>query len=358
MSFCYVEKLHPFSLSPASLDWYLSKGWYRMGQNIFTTHFLCFQTQLYSAIWIRLRLSGFRFSKSQRKLLARNAKVFEHYIAYRKLTQEKEILYHRYASSFDGRLSPSLRDNLEDYDDSLLFNTYELNVRQKNNNELAAASYFDLGQKSAASILGIYEPNLKEYSLGYYTMLLEIAYCLEQGFDFYYPGYVVPGYQRFDYKLRLGPAEYYDLQSDQWLPFTNFDRQQGPAEKQQQALEGLKKELEKKSIPTDLCIYPLFEAPLYHLWQAEYIQYPYLLLLSGKVLIDAPLPLAAYDVHSGQYVVISAIALEDLRYLFNESYLLSFPEKGFVRSLLQKEQILFESQSAQDVVSFIQKQSF
>lgn len=357
MSFCYVEKLHPHSLSPASLDWYLAKGWYRMGQNIFTTHFLCFKTQLYSAIWIRLRLSDFQFSKSQRKLLAKNAQLFEHRTAYRKLTQEKEILYHRYASDFNGRLSPSLRDSLEDYDDGMLFNTYELSVRQKANNELIAASYFDLGQASAASILGIYEPSMKEYSLGYYTMLLEIQFCLDNGFEYYYPGYVVPGYQRFDYKLRLGPAEYYDLKTDQWLAFADFNPQQGPAEIQRSALQQLEaalRQTERGSDP-ELCIYPLFEAPLYHIWQAEYIQYPYLLLLSGQPIPNLPTTLAAYDVHSGQYVVLTAVSLEDLRYLFNESYLNSFPTKGFTRCLLQREQLLFQSPSLTETVSFIQE---
>ena len=28
--------------------------------------------------------------------------------------------------------------------------------------------------------------------------------------DYYYPGYVVPGYHRFDYKLKIGEVEFYD----------------------------------------------------------------------------------------------------------------------------------------------------
>ncbi len=327
-----------------------------MGSNIFTTHFLCFQNQLYSAIWIRLNLQDFHFTKSQRKLLAKNAKIFQHRAAYRHLTQEKEILYHRYASHFNGRLSPSLRDSLEDYDEGLVFNTHEITVRKRDTNELVAASYLDLGQKTAASILGIYEPTLKHYSLGYYTMLLEIAYCLEQGHVFYYPGYVVPGYERFDYKLRLGKAEYYDLVSDSWLPFSQFDPQQGPAERQYAELKTLEEALTPPSEQAlDLCVYPLFEAPLYHLWQAEYVQFPYLLLLNGQPKPNEPTTLVAYDVHSRTYLVLTAVSLEELRFLFNENYLNGFPEKGFVRCLLQKEQLLFQAALPAAVVEFIQQ---
>ena len=66
----------------------------------------------------------------------------------------------------------------------------------------------------------MYDPEYDRYSLGFYTMLLEIEYCMELGLKFYYPGYVVPGYSRFDYKLRIGDVDYFDLYSKEWLPFS------------------------------------------------------------------------------------------------------------------------------------------
>ena len=41
----------------------------------------------------------------------------------------------------------------------------------------------------------------KKYSLGFYTMLLEIDFGIKSGAEYYYPGYVVPNYFKFDYKL-------------------------------------------------------------------------------------------------------------------------------------------------------------
>lgn len=357
MAYRYVEKVHPFTLSPASLDWYLSKGWYRMGSNIFTTHFLCFKHQLYSAIWIRVDLQDFAFSKSQRKLLRKNEKLFNLSIGYRKFTQEKEILYSRYANNFDGRLSPSLRDSLEDYDDECVFNTYEINIRSKETNELVGASYFDLGEKAASSILGIYEPTYEQYSLGYYSMLLEIKFCLENGFRYFYPGYIVPGYQRFDYKLRSGPSQYYDLQLDDWVEFDQFVPDQGPVEQQATQLTLLGKELNALGIETELAIYPLFEARLYHLWQAEYLNYPYLLLLNGRVASGKDWLVAIYDPHTSEFRLLTAHSLEELRYLFSESYLLSFPEEGYVRCLLQQNQLIYQTADVQKMALRISQNS-
>ncbi|PHI20031.1 arginine-tRNA-protein transferase [Lewinellaceae bacterium SD302] len=353
MAYRYVEKSHPFVLSPESLDRYLARGWYRMGSNIFTTHFLCFQQQLFSAIWLRLDLETFRFSKSQRKLMRRNALKFEHQVNYRCFTQEKEILYSRYAADFNGRLSSTLRDNLEDYDQESIYNTYEVNIRDRESRELVAASYFDLGNNSVASILGIYEPGYKAHSLGYYTMLLEIAYCLENGFRYYYPGYVVPGYDRFDYKLRIGPCDFYDLPTSSWRPWIDFSPEIGPVEVQRDALSGLQSSIAEFGKESELCIYPLFEARLYHIWDAEYLPYPYVLLLNGMPRQQEDCFVAIYDPREKEYQLLRLLSLEEMRYLFSESYLASFPKRGFVRSLLQMEEIIYSTPDKATMASVI-----
>jgi len=201
MLFSYVDKNDPFVLSPESLDWYLSRGWYRMGGHIFTTHFLFFQDRPFSAIWIRQGLNTHKFSKSQRKLMRKNAKLFDLAIGPRVIDEEREELYTRYSANFNGRLSPTISDSLEDYENhNGIFNTWETTIRDKVSGKLVGVSYFDLGDTSAASILGIYDPLLSSFSLGYYTMLLEMEFCREQGLEYYYPGYVVPGYSEDNYQ--------------------------------------------------------------------------------------------------------------------------------------------------------------
>ncbi|MEO0790341.1 MAG: arginine-tRNA-protein transferase, partial [Bacteroidota bacterium] len=275
-------------------------------------------------------------SKSQRKLMRKNAKQFNHKVGARKFTLEKELLYNRYAKDFNGRLSPSLRDNLEDYDEESIFNTYEVSIRDKNNNSLVAASYFDLGDKSAASILGIYEPEFERFSLGYYSMLLEIAYCLEQGFDYYYPGYIVPGYKRFDYKMRIGETDYFDVKSGEWLPLQGFERDMGPAERQIQSLERLKAAIDNKIEQAETLIYPLFEARLYHAWPDSFLEQPYILLLGNRPTKQGQCVCVIFDPVSEEYILLLCQSMGDIRYYFSEKYLKSFPDESFLVALLDR----------------------
>jgi hypothetical protein len=119
----FAEKHYPEILLPAELDTYLAKGWYRMGQTIFTTHFLCFGEQFYSAIWVRLPLDGYVFRKSLRKLVNRNDKLFRTEFGSVTLSREKEKLYLRYKAFFPGVLASSLKDALLDGEENNIYDT-------------------------------------------------------------------------------------------------------------------------------------------------------------------------------------------------------------------------------------------
>lgn len=351
MLFPYAEKNTPFVLSPESLDWYLGKGWYRMGANIFTTHFLFFQQQAFSAIWIRIDLKDFRFSKRQRKLMRRNAKLFTVASGPRVIDRERNDLYRRYAADFDGRLSPTISDSLEDYEGTdSVFNTWETTVRETVSGQLVGVSYFDLGDEAAASILGVYDPKLKSFSLGYYTMLLEIAFCLERGMRYYYPGYVVPGYQRFDYKLRLGPSEYFDIRTDSWRPYDQEDiEQNGPTEIQRKMLALLAEGIhEKVGKANPVLTYPLFEAGLYDVWSEDYIPYPYFYPLgadsAGNMLI------VCFDPKEQEFMILECIHMIEAQLMFNTSYLNNFDQGHFFSELLAIRNILFRSPSPEVII--------
>lgn len=342
----YAEKNTPFSLSPESLDWHLERGWYRMGSTIFTTHFLFFNYQPYSALWIRVPLTDFSFSKSQRKLLRKNAKLFDIAIGPRTIDDEREELYQRYASDFDGRLSPTISDSLEDYDGQSVFNTYEVTVRDRVSQQLVACSYFDLGDSSAASILGIFDPKLRSFSLGYYTMLLEMEYCLTHGFSTYYPGYVVPGYRRFDYKLRLGPAQFFDLRTGDWQSYGNIEpSREAPVEIQQLQLRAFIDRLREKGFVTGLYVYPLFEAGLYDIWNDDYFPYPYLVPLTK---IGAKrIYVVAYDPRERHYYLLECKHMVQTQLLFNTDYLRSFDAGDFLTELLAVKRVLYRSASTE-----------
>ena len=342
MLFSYSDKNTPFVLSPESLDFYLAKGWYRMGSNIFTTHFLFFKERAYSAIWLRLDLKDFRLSKSQRKLLRRNAKHFAPATAPKEINQERENLYRIYADNFDGRLSPSIADSLEDYGNDTVFNTQEITVRKHNSGKLVAASYFDIGQNSAASILGFYHPDLHAFSLGYYTMLLEIEYCLENGIRYYYPGYVAPGYSRFDYKLRLGPCDYFDLSTEQWLPYADADLDRdGPVEIQRAKLGALAEGMKAYGVNAPVATYPLFEAGLYDVWNDDYVPYPYFYVVGKDT--NNQLIVVAFDPKERAYFVLQCDHMVQTQLLFNSQYLKELRDKQCFTDLLATKAVLFQT---------------
>ena len=121
----FGEKRYPESLSPEELDIYLANGWYRMGQSIFTTHFLCFHDQFFSALWVRLSLKNYEFSKSLRKIIRRNYSAFDIRFQPVQITPEKEALYQKYKQSFPGQLAPTLEDSLHEGFDGNIYNTFE-----------------------------------------------------------------------------------------------------------------------------------------------------------------------------------------------------------------------------------------
>jgi|AntRauTorckE5430_2_1112549.scaffolds.fasta_scaffold00508_11 arginine-tRNA-protein transferase len=351
MLFPYADKNTPFVLSPESLDWHLGKGWYRMGGHIFTTHFLFFQEQPYSAIWIRVDLQNFQFSKRQRKLLRRNAKLFELGSGPRVIDTERENLYVRYAADFDGRISPTIADSLEDYEGKAsLFNTWETTVRDKVSGQLVGVSYFDLGDQAAASILGVYDPLLKSFSLGYYTMLLEIQYCIDNGMRYYYPGYVVPGYQRFDYKLRLGNSEYFDLRTDSWIAYDQEDiNHNGPTESQRRWLALLTDQLSSiNEKHPGVFIYPLFEAGLYDMWNEDYLPYPYFYPLGKDTAGDVLL--VTFDPKDQEYLVLQCFHKAEAQLMFNAAYLNGFSQKNFFTDLLSVRNVLFRTSHPEVII--------
>ena len=101
-----------------------------------------------------------------------------------------------------------------------VFNTYVIELRD--GDRLIAAGIFDHGERTLAGILNFYDPAYRQHSLGKYLLLLKTDYARRLALDYYYPGYLVHGYPKFDYKLFACAAatEVFDSISGQWLPFS------------------------------------------------------------------------------------------------------------------------------------------
>ena len=69
---------------------------------------------------------------------------------------------------------------------------------------------------------GLTYPAYRQHSLGKYLMLLKTEYARRWQLDYYYPGYLVHGYPKFDYQLfvDIAATEVFHHATSQWQPFS------------------------------------------------------------------------------------------------------------------------------------------
>ena len=290
----------PETLEAEELDAYLEQGWFRMGQTIFTTNFLQFKNQVYSAIWLRVSLKDFSADKTQQKLTKRNS-AFRTEIKPAAITFEKEKLYSNYKQHISFEASESLshlmfRNSVQD-----IFNTREINIYD--DDKLIATGFFDIGKNSAAGIASFYDHAYKKYSLGKYLIYLKMAYCKQLNLRYFYPGYFVPGYSFFDYKLAIGkPAlNYLQLQDQKWITIDKFSSESIPVSIMQNRLNALHKLLSQLRVKSKVLPYSFFDANLIpDLRDAEVFDFP-LLLFSSDHAADNVSPIIVFDVRDGLF---------------------------------------------------------
>lgn len=211
-------------ITGAMLDEYLALGWYRMGQIIFTTDYLYKDEQYIRVFWLRYRMDLFRFSRKQEKLL----QLPEGFTISNKpllLSEELEAVYQLYRREIDFEISPTLRENLFSLcfissEEAPAYDSWVIEIRDKG--KLIAAGIYDMGEKSMMGIINFYDPAYKKFSLGKRMILYKLRESLLRKLDYYYPGYIVPDYPKFDYKLEAGPeiCEIYHTTEDAWLPYS------------------------------------------------------------------------------------------------------------------------------------------
>lgn len=251
-------------LSYEELDDYLEQGWFRIGQTLMTCRIVLFDGVLRTALWTRLPLRGHRFRKSSRKLLNRTRRNFHiDVLEDVVLDRRREALYQRYRQVARGERSPTLEDFLYgDGEERALFDTREIDVWD--GDRLVAFSWFDVGGSASQSLMGVYDPDYAQHSLGYTTMLLEVDYSIDLGMDYFYPGYVLPGEPAMDYKLRVGPVEFHDPDVLEWRPWSEVDAHELSEVRLRRALEAAAQALRSAGIRVSLQMYPMFEAPAWH----------------------------------------------------------------------------------------------
>ncbi len=215
----YYYSVNPDSISGYELDQLLALGWYRMHQYLFTSSHIGME-EPYRVHWLRYAINEIRHHTSHRRISSRNKHFHISIEDVTTLHPDHTDLHKRYRASinFDGALS--IEECLFGGEQKLnIFNTKCISVLD--DNKLIAGGYFDVGATSAASILHFFDPAYSKYSPGKYLILITIDYLKTHGYHFYYPGYVVEGVSKMDYKLFLGreQAQYFDPMAITWKYF-------------------------------------------------------------------------------------------------------------------------------------------
>ena len=210
------EAFEAEQVPPSHLDTLLANGWRHFGTYFFRYNLGFLDFDIRRVIPLRTRLSEFSFSKSQRRVLRKNDDL-QVVIRPIDIDDGVEALFHRHKLRFDHNIPESIYDFVPRDAKYAPCETKE--VCAYKNGELLAASYFDLGTRSASGIYAIFEPTEASRSLGIFTMLKEIEFAVEEGKEFYYQGYSYEGESFYDYKKRFRGTEMFDWNGN-WSPST------------------------------------------------------------------------------------------------------------------------------------------
>lgn len=210
-------------IEPERLDKFLADGYFRTGNYLLRTRVLYFDNNILNTLHIRIDLANHSMSKRLERKFRQKKLFFTHDIQPFKITEEKENLYQLHRNRFIGNNCVSLAAFMFDNYNEHIFNTFEINIYHQQ--KLIGYSIFDIGNDSMASILGIFHPDFSKYSIGIYTMQLELELAKTSGLKYYYPGYVAYEPSKFNYKLKLSETiEFYDWFTKKWISFDNRDQ--------------------------------------------------------------------------------------------------------------------------------------
>jgi arginine-tRNA-protein transferase len=156
---------------------------------------------------LRVRVARFQPSKSQRKVWRRNEGQVEVVVTEPTFSERHLEIYNRH------KLERGLSRSGEEIDEQgyrmhLLESSVDSReVQYRVGGKLIAVSILDFGQTSCSSVYHCFDPDESDRSLGVYSVLKEIAYCAQQGVEWYYLGLYVAECKALRYKATYYPHQ-------------------------------------------------------------------------------------------------------------------------------------------------------
>ena len=192
------------SLSQDELDEELASGGRRFGSALFRPD--CPACQ--ECVPLRIPVADFRPSKSQRRVLRKNADL-EVTVGEPLVSEERLELHRRFHSSRHASHSwPRSIIDFSEYFESFVDNvvpTLEFCYRLEST--LVAVAYVGESTRAFNSIYAFHDPDLARRGLGTYDLLCELGEAKRRGKEYVYLGYNVEGCRSMEYKSTYYPHE-------------------------------------------------------------------------------------------------------------------------------------------------------
>jgi len=304
---------------------------------------LCVENDLFSVVNIRLNLGNYLHKKRMRKILRKNNSEFRFEIGKAKVDLSRDRLYQLHKKKFKGFIHNNLSEYLNAGFPRTVFDTKEVAVYD--DDRLIAVSYFDNGDTSIASLIGLYDEEYSSHSLGLYTMLLEIEYAIAAGKKWYYPGYVLDKKSSFNYKLQLGDYEFYN-KNKRWSRFENFQTEDTLAFVLKQEHQKLEVAFEKSGFKSKSLLYPYFSMGYMNFWNVDFLKYPLVQRIENKGMSMV----AAYDIEEKSYKLLRVEKATQYEQLVNMDMSQEYLENpNYINVLLMEEQLIEDSESAEKI---------
>ena len=330
----------PGTLSKKRLDQYLAAGWFRTVNMLFRSKISCFDNTICSPINIRFDLKEHEFSKSLKRLYRRNNKLFRFEIRKASIDDRKERLFQVQQKRFSGFLSNSLEEFLAL---SYRFDTYEIDIYD--DDQLIAVSFFDEGHNSLMGLLAIFDENYAKYSLGIFSMMLEIEYAKITNRKWYYPGYVHEVPSIYDYKLRFGKAQVYDWNTRRWNKNLHPFDVANESDRIKAKIRYLEKIFQQLGIKFQTKIYLFFGWHFYSESYESFFHCPLFLTLEDGSIVT-------YDTDAGEYLWLRW----ELHIPFRDIQLPLAPDfdhSVHFNDVMKVKEVLFQTESEIEIAVFL-----
>ncbi len=218
-----IEQFYAEYLTDDELDFYLSLGFRHFGIHFYRYDVGTFREKKVHVLPLRINLKYFKKSKSQKKIWNKN-QHFQTRIEKTNITEEINILFDKHKNRFKEYIPDTIYTFINEENPSEI----PCNMNQVvvlDNEKIIAVSFLDVGKNSTSSIYGMFDPDYEEYSLGIFTMLLEIEFSNLNNKSFYYPGYAYVEQSFYDYKKQFFGLESLNYYSGIWSSYErNFSK--------------------------------------------------------------------------------------------------------------------------------------